>query len=86
MRAAGKSRRHHWTKCDNGGDKALPQTSNIGSDKRHKDGGQEVAREYAAENTWQQWTTMADKSFQGWPTESRSSDKRQWQEKAEMVE
>ncbi len=49
MRAAGKSRQHWQTRGDDGGNKALPQTSDVGSDKRHDNGGGEVDREYASE-------------------------------------
>jgi hypothetical protein len=48
---------------DNGSNVALPQTSNICTDKRRNNGGREVAREYAAEKQWWQWLTMADRNF-----------------------
>jgi hypothetical protein len=85
MRDVYKSRRHRLTRGDDGGDKALPQTSNVCSDKSCNDGGQEVAREYAAEKKWQRQLTMADGNFQEWLTERRSGNKRLWQETAETV-
>jgi hypothetical protein len=40
IRAAGKSQWHRQMRGDNGKDEALPQMSNVGSDKRHSgDGG-----------------------------------------------
>jgi hypothetical protein len=45
MKAACKSWRHQQTRVDDGGNEALPQTSDVSSDKRHDDGGREVARE-----------------------------------------
>ncbi len=49
MRAAGKSWRHRRTRGDDGGDKAQPQMSDVGSNKRlYNDGQGEVKREYAA--------------------------------------
>jgi hypothetical protein len=65
MRAAGESQWHRWTRGDNGGNKALLQTRNVGSDKRRDNGGQEVAREYAAEKKRWQRLPMADKTNQG---------------------
>ncbi len=85
MRIVGKSQRHRWTRGDNVGNKALPQTSNVRSDKRHEDGGQEVAIEYAVEKKRQQQLAMADKSFQGWLTERRSGDERRWRETTDVV-
>jgi hypothetical protein len=85
MRAVYKSQRHRRTRGDNGGDEAQPQTSNVFSDKRCNDGGQEVAREYAADKKWQRQLTITDGNFQGWLTERRSGDKRLWQETAERV-
>jgi hypothetical protein len=39
MKSAGKSRQHWQTRGDNGGNKALPQTSNVGSVKRQDNDG-----------------------------------------------
>jgi hypothetical protein len=87
MRAAGeKSRRHRRSIGDNGGNEALPQTCDVGSDKRREDGGREVAREYAAEKKWLRRLAMAYKNFQGWLTERRSGNERWRQEMVEMVE
>jgi hypothetical protein len=86
MRAAGKSWWHQQTRGDDGGNKALPQTSNVGSDKRCNDGGQEVVREYVAEKNPRWQLTMTDGNFQGWLTERRSGDKQRWGEMAETVE
>ncbi len=66
MRAAGKSPRHRRRRGDDGGNEALPQTSNVESDKRRDNGGREVVREYAAEKKQCCWSTIADWSFQGW--------------------
>jgi hypothetical protein len=65
MRAEGKSWRHWSTRGDDGGDEALPQTSNVGSDKKHDDGGQEEAREYATEKEWRRRLAMAEENFYG---------------------
>jgi hypothetical protein len=64
MRAASMSRQHRRTRDDESIGKALPQMSNVGSDKRCDDNGQEVAREYATEKKWRWWLAMADKNFQ----------------------
>jgi hypothetical protein len=85
MRAAGESQRHRRTRGDDGNNKALPQMSDVGSDKRHNDGGQQVAREYVAEKKHRQQLTMANRKFQGWLTERRSGIERRWQETVEMV-
>jgi hypothetical protein len=46
------------TRGYNGSKKALPQASNVSSDKRHGDGGQEVAREYATEKKRRWWLAI----------------------------
>jgi hypothetical protein len=48
MKAAGKSLWHRLTRGDDGDNKALPQISNISSDKRCNNGRQEVRKETAA--------------------------------------
>jgi hypothetical protein len=65
LMALGKSWWHWQTSGDNGRNKALPQTSNVVSDKMCDNCGQEVAKENATEKKRQQRLAMTDKNFQG---------------------
>ncbi len=63
MRATDESLWHLQTRDDDGSNKALPQTSNVSSDKKRDNGGQEVARENVTEKRRQWQLAMADKNL-----------------------